>query len=357
MYPFRYRCPASRVLLWRHMLPAKDQIASSFPFEVLTLLRCPVCRRPLSAQNSGYCCSSCGNSIPSVNGVARFVDPRSYADSFGFQWKRYARTQLDRDEVRDSEHHFRIKTGFSPQDLKGKLVLDVGCGMGRFAEVATRWGARVVGIDLSAAAEVAARNLANRDFIALQADVFRLPFELESFDCIYSLGVLHHTPDCEAAVKVLPHYLKPGGSLAVWLYSGYNKWYRFTDIYRKYTHRMSPSTLHGLLSVAVPVLYHLDRGLRVIPIVGRPAAGIIHHVFPVNRQSDPEARVLDTFDWYSPKYQSKHTYEQVFRWFESCGLEDLHVAETPVAVRGRKPNPRSIQEPPNRMLSEALTSQ
>lgn len=305
--------------------------------ELLGILRCPGCRAPLQAQADGYGCPSCGKTFPLHKGVARFAKERNYADSFGFQWKRYARTQLDSDEVRDSEQHFRMKTGFTPEDLRRKLVLDVGCGMGRFAEVATRWGARVVGIDLSAAAEVAAHNLSQRDFVALQSDVFHLPFSVESFDLIYSIGVLHHTPDCEQAVKVLPQYLKPGGSMAVWLYSGYNKWYRFTDLYRKYTSQMSAKTLHRILSVAVPFFYHLDRGLRVIPIVGRPTAGLIHHVFPVNRQSDPQARILDTFDWYSPQYQSKHTYEQVFRWFESCGLEDLHVGEVPISVRGRKP--------------------
>jgi len=50
---------------------------------------------------------------------------------------------------------------------------------------------------------------------------------------------------------------------------------------------------------------------------------------------------LDTLDWYSPKYQSKHTYEQVFRWFETCGLEDLTVGEDPIGVRGRKPKQTS----------------
>ena len=61
------------------------------------------------------------------------------------------------------------------------------------------------------------KNLSDREFIAFQADVFSLPFAPETFDCIYSMGVLHHTPDCEKAVKVLPQYLKPGGTLAVWL--------------------------------------------------------------------------------------------------------------------------------------------
>jgi len=80
------------------------------------------------------------------------------------------------DGSRNFEPDFVRKTGLNPEDFKGKLVLDVGCGMGRFAEVATRWGARVVGIYLSAAAEVAAENLSDREFVAFQADVFSLPF-------------------------------------------------------------------------------------------------------------------------------------------------------------------------------------
>jgi len=316
----------------------QDQPRSLSATELLELLRCPSCEGVLQEQSQGYCCVTCAASYPRQDGVVRFVDQQNYADSFGFQWKRYARTQLDHDGVSDSERHFRMKTGFTPQDLRGKLVLDVGCGMGRFAEVATRWGARVVGIDLSAAAEVAAHNLSERNFVVLQADVFHLPFSLESFDCIYSIGVLHHTPNCEEAVKVLPQYLKPGGSMAVWLYSGYSKWYRFSDIHRKYTRRLPAKTLHRLLRVVVPFFYHLDRGLRMIPLVGGPVAGIIRHLFPVNRQPDPQARILDTFDWYSPEYQSKHTYEEVFRWFESCALEDLHVGETPISIRGRKPS-------------------
>jgi hypothetical protein len=131
--------------------------------------------------------------------------------------------------------------------------------------------------------------------------------------------------------------LKPGGTIAVWLYSGYNKWYRFSDFYRNVTHRMPAPTLLRILRVAVPFFYYLDRGLRKIPIAGKPVAGLVHHVFPVNRNPDPEIRILDTFDWYSPKYQSKHTYEQVFRWMESCGLRDLNVAEIGIGVRGGKP--------------------
>jgi 2-polyprenyl-3-methyl-5-hydroxy-6-metoxy-1,4-benzoquinol methylase len=317
---------------------ATEPVQSPLSADLQVILRCLSCGAKLDNNDGGgYVCPACKRAYPKVNGIARFVDAQHYAASFGFQWHRYQKTQLDHDEVRESEQNFRMKTALRPEELAGKLVLDVGCGMGRFAEVATRWGARVVGIDLSAAAEVAAKNLADRDFVAFQADVFALPFAPESFDVIYSVGVLHHTPDCEAAVKALGKYLKPGGVLAVWLYSGYNKWYRFSDFWRRYTHRMKPETLHSILKVAVPVFYNTQQVLKKVPVVGRPAAGLLHHVFPVNRQKNPENRMLDTFDWYSPKYQSKHTYEQVFRWYEAMGMDDMRIGEFAIAVRGRKP--------------------
>lgn len=303
---------------------------------ILELLRCPKCRGGLSRDVSDYVCSACGVDFPEVRGVVRFVDGKNYADSFGYQWRRFDRTQLDVPGENSSEEHFIKKTHTQPEDFKSKFVLDVGCGMGRFAEVVTRWGGRVVGIDLSTAVEVAARNLADREFVGFQADVFSLPFAPESFDCIYSMGVLHHTPDCEKAFRVLPQYLKPGGLMTVWLYPAYNKYYRFSDQYRKITHRMSPRALHRLCKVGVPFFYWLNRGLSVIPLAGKPIAGLVRNVFPVDNDPDPERRILDTFDWYSPKYQSKHTYEQVFRWFESCGFGDLSVGERPVGVRGRK---------------------
>jgi SAM-dependent methyltransferase len=313
-----------------------DPNRPSLPVEVQALLRCPACRGRLRDEEQGEICLNCGRVFPLVKGVARFVETQAYAGTFGFQWHKYARTQLDGEASHESEILFRRKTGFTPEEIAGKLVLDVGCGMGRFAAVASRWGARVIGVDLSSAAEVAAANLSDRDSVTiLQADAFSLPFAPGSFDFIYSIGVLHHTPDCERAFKGLTDFLKPGGSIAIWLYSGYNHWYRFSDLYRKLTHRLPARWLHALCYLALP-LYHLYRGLRSIPLVGSSASRLLHHLLPISLHPDRDIRVLDTFDWYSPKYQSKHTYEQVFRWFESCGLESLRVLEVPVAVRGRK---------------------
>lgn len=304
--------------------------------KVLAILRCLTCHSTLDERADGLVCTGCGRLYPAVDGLVRFVEAQNYAGSFGFQWKIHARTQLDDETSHVSENAFRRRTGFRPEDLAGKLVLDVGCGMGRFAEVATRWGAHVVGIDLSTAAEVAAQNLADRNAAFFQADVFQLPFAPGSFDFIYSIGVLHHTPNCEQAVKVLPRLLKPGGRIAVWLYSSYNPWYRMSDVYRKVTRRMPQNVLYKLCYIVVP-LYGVHQVLRRIPLVGRPASSALAWVVPMAFHKKAAWRVLDTFDWYSPWYQSKHTYEEVFRWFESCGLEDLRVIDQPIAVQGRRP--------------------
>lgn len=318
------------------MVEAKNANLPGVAEEVLAILRCLDCQSGLNSEAEGLVCAGCGRQYPLLNGVVRFVGAQEYAGSFGFQWKLYARTQLDNETNQKSERAFRRRTGFRPEDLAGKLVLDVGCGMGRFAEVATRWGAHVVGIDLSLASEVAAKNLAERNATIFQADVFKIPFAAESFDYIYSIGVLHHTPDCERAFKSLPRLLKPGGRIAIWLYSSYNPWYRMSDVYRKITRRMSPQTLHTLCRGVVP-LYGIHQVLKKIPRLGTGASSVLAWIIPMSFSKDSTWRILDTFDWYSPWYQSKHTYEEVFRWFEACGLEDLRVIEQPIAVQGTRP--------------------
>lgn len=303
---------------------------------VLSVLRCLTCRDRLMQRENELVCVGCLRKYPCVNGVFRFVDAQTYAGSFGFQWHVHARTQLDTAESSRSERAFRRRTGFHPEDLAGRLVLDVGCGMGRFADVATSWGAHVVGNDLSLAAEVAARNLADREATVFQADVFQLPFAPASFDFIYSIGVLHHTPDCERAFKSLPLLLKPGGRIAIWLYSAHDTCYKMSDVYRKVTRKMSPRLLHKLRWGVVP-LHGVHQVLKRIPLFGKPASGALAYMIPMAHHPDRNWRILDTFGWYSPWCQSKHTYEEVFRWFESCGLKDLRVIEQSVAVQGRKP--------------------
>src|SRR6266849_2828230 len=114
--------------------------------ELVPLLLCPNCggdlvvaspAAPSSTQlREGILCCDGGQAFPVSRGVPRFVESNRYASNFAFEWAVHDTTQLDNEERRESENAFREKTGLSPEDLKGSLVLDVGCGMGRFTDVA-----------------------------------------------------------------------------------------------------------------------------------------------------------------------------------------------------------------------------
>jgi SAM-dependent methyltransferase len=263
-----------------------------------------------------------------IRGIPRFVASEAYTASFGFEWNRHKRTQLDDAVSRESEETFRAKTGLTPADIEGRLVLDVGCGMGRFVDVVSRWGGRVVGVDLSLAVEAAHANLGGRENVRiLQADLFRLPFRPGTFDIVYSLGVLHHTPDCEKAFRQLVPFVRPGGRLCVWVYGPMGPWERVARFYRKVTVRMPPRLLHALSHFAIP-WYYVCR----LPLVGR----LLFTLLPTSEHHDADWRVLDTFDWYSPQYQSLHTFPEVYRWFTSEGFGNIRLLDFPVAVSGRR---------------------
>lgn len=300
-------------------------------------------------------CVKCNRAYAVVNGIPRFVEGDQYAGNFSHEWTVHSTTQLDTDTRNVSEATFREKTGWRPEDIKGKRVLDVGCGMGRFADVILRWGGEVVGVDLSFAVDSARANLGKSPkFHGAQASVFNLPLRPESFDFIYSLGVLHHTPDCQAAFKCLPRLLRPGGEIAIWVYSAHSypadgMEERRDRFYRRFTTKMPSRTLHTWCKVLCWIPLR-PRGFwhMLLPGFIFHAIPRLHHTY-----SDYRWRVLDTFDWYSPVYQSKHSYPEVCRWFRDAGLTDIVPLDIDVAVRGRKP---SARQQPSRSLAECAES-
>src|SRR5207245_7695061 len=129
----------------------------------------------------------------------------------------HQRTQLDAfRRSTSSEEMLHAKTGLTPEQVKGRLILDAGIGAGRFTDILLKWVALVVGIDLSYAVEAAYQNFGHLPGVLIcQADIKRLPFRELTFDYIISIGVLHHTPDTKRYFTYLPRLLKPGGEIAI----------------------------------------------------------------------------------------------------------------------------------------------
>lgn len=291
-------------------------------------LKCVACgASPLDRQAAGWSCSQCAAQYPIIGGVARFVSSEHYVGSFGFQWNTFSKSQLDSaNGSTRSRDMFEEKTGWRLDTLGGQRVLDAGCGMGRFAEVCAAAGAEVHAIDLSTAVQAAAANLSRFPNVSFyQADIMNLPFTEGTFDAIYSIGVLHHTPDTRRAFLSLTRLLKPGGRIAIWVYSTKLKLMFGGELLRTITPRLSKSVLLKASKIAIP-LYHVHR----IPILGRATTALL----PTSLNPDPEWRWLDTFDWYSPRYQWKHTYREVERWFREAGLTEITRERFPVSVRG-----------------------
>ena len=143
------------------------------------------------------------------------ADQSRTKSAYGLQWNRFRILRPEEDRAT-----FRNRTGLDEADLAGALVLDAGCGMGRYLRVAAEAGARlVVGLDLSAAVAAARDLTAGLPGVALvRGDLLRPPFAPGRFDQIYALGVLDHTPDPRAAFLALARLLKPGGRIAIWVY-------------------------------------------------------------------------------------------------------------------------------------------
>jgi len=321
---------------------------------LLDLIVCPECQGALrlDAQElrdavvfSGTLACAAGHAFPIVNGVPRFVqhtldaDQARTRDSFGYEWTtlypEHGHTPAERRAERDI---FLEYTRTIPSEFRGKLVLDAGCGNGRYAMLASDWGARVVAVDISSAVDVAQANVGRRpDVAVVQADLFRLPFRPATFDAAYSVGVLHHTPDAKTAFARLRPLVKPGGFLSMFIHGQGNRvLYAANRVLRGWTAKASYRTTWNFCLV----LTAAARMLAKIPFVG-PV------LYLVGRQAiffSPDQH--NNFDHYSAGFTSFHRKEEIRGWYD--GWDDVvvryaGVASESIYARGTAPPAQATQ--------------
>lgn len=298
--------------------------------QLVDILVCPKCHGKLSGQgfvhngdeeiaSGNLVCGSCGARYPIVRGVPRFVDPDNYTASFGFQWNRFAREQLDSANGHDlSAKRFYAETDWKPEWLAGKWIVELGCGAGRFLDIASQFSCQVVGIDMSSAVDAAAISMAGRKNVhIIQASAYELPLLPGTFDGGYCIGVVQHTPFPEKTLRAFADLIKVNGKVAVSIYE--RKPWTFLNakyLIRPITRRLDKRVLLFFIQATMPILFPLTEALYRIPILGKlfrfviPVADYtIGSSLPFFRRY--QCAVLDTFDMLSPTFDQPQTEREV----------------------------------------------
>lgn len=281
-------------------------------------------------------CTDCGVEWPVRGGVPRMV-PESTDDdaaltavkdataaSFGYEWKQFARHGWDGKIAGELPERRRAierasffqKALVEPHEFAGRVVLDAGCGNGRYVYQAAELGAEVVGVDLSEAVDVAFSNIGRHERVHIvQGDLFRLPFKPGTFDRVFSIGVLMHTGDAQGAFERVAALLKPDGLISIHVYSRGNAVYEWVDqALRRRTLGLDHESLLRLSRrvVLVPKAVYASRKLTF----GRPILSELLNCFI---RLEPQCHNI--FDWYSAPAASHHTYGEVYEWFRNVGLD------------------------------------
>lgn len=305
---------------------------------------CPTCRGDLtlSSCESGpeietgtLECEACDRRYPIVRGVPRFVMDEQYADTFGRQWTRWSVTQHDSMNGPHIFHDRMLRyTGWTPESMEGKVVVDAGCGPGGFIDILHAHAGVTIGFDLSVAIDAAYTNHGKRPNVYLaQGDIFNPPVRREVADRLFTFGVVQHTPDPEGAFRSLVPLVREGGEIAVWVY----------------TKRLVPGPQYWLrtLTAGMPepratrfIEWYTPRAMKVSGALGSvPVAGkLLRRFVPVadyrdrlslTEEQHREWALMDTHDALITRYTSPQRWSDLLRW-----TRDL--------VEVRKPHPREM---------------
>lgn len=274
---------------------------------------------------------STGVAYPIRDGIPTFVGGDTYADSFGLQWNLFRDVQLDGDTgAARSRARFDAEAGWDEEALRGRWVLDAGCGAGRFAEIVAARGANLVALDYSSAVHATAKTLARFPNVdVVRGSLLEPPFRRGTFDYAYCIGVVQHTPDPSAAVRNVVDVVRPGGSFCFTIY-GRRPWTKLNAKYllRPITKRLPQRVLLRAIEGVMPIAFPVTTRLFKLPVIGRaaqfaiPIANYVDHDDFTPAQKYSEA-VLDTFDMLSPQYDSPMTWNEVDSALRQVGVKNV----------------------------------
>ncbi len=272
--------------------------------------------------------------FPAEKGAYRIVKEENYSENFGYQWNKFAGTQIDKvSNLNISKTRFFAETNWDKEDLSEKNILEVGSGAGRFSQIILDYtGANLYSVDFSNAVEANfINNGPNARLHLFQASVYEMPFVKAQFDKVICIGVLQHTPDVEKSIQALIEMAKPGSEVVVDFYPITGWWTKLHAKYllRPYRKKMSHEKLFQKIDKNMDWLiktYRFFSKMGVGRLVNRflpicDIDGTLPRGLPYDQLR--ELCVLDTFDMYSPQYDQPQKIATVVKWFQQNGMKDV----------------------------------
>jgi len=286
-------------------------------------------------------CNRCRREYPIVNGIPRFFpggqtpgDVQNTVDGFGYEWEKFTPDILGT-YMDNQENFYDFIYPVTKDFFQGKIVLDAGCGMGRFLKLGAEFGSQeIIGLDLSNSVEAAYHNTSHLpNTHVVQGDILALPLK-PRFDYIFSIGVLQFLSQPQRGFKELTQLLKPGGKISIWVYSEENNGWviRFlSPIREKITSRLPRPVLLMISRLLGLVLYSTLR------LIYKPAnewswLKPIGRKLPYNEYLYYSSRlpfsgvVSVIFDHLVPQLVVYLSRDEIRDWFENENLRGVEIS-------------------------------
>lgn len=271
--------------------------------EFVAMLRDPTTGESVVARGEGFALANSGTPLPVTDGIPSLFAPNDASfrgDVTELVKAFYEETPFPNYDGFDSRATLFDKARggvfaalLDEQLPVGSLVLEAGCGTGQLSNfLGMSWRRRVIAGDMCLNSLRLAKSFADQHEIRnvgfLQFNLFRPPFQDNSFDVIISNGVLHHTGNCEGGFKSLLAKLKPGGYIIIGLYNALG---RLPTLWKR-----------ALFRTLGPKLYFLDPRLR-------------------DWSRQPERVKAWFMDQYRHPHETRHSMSEVLTWFERYGVD------------------------------------
>ncbi len=253
------------------------------------------------------------------------------AEAFNYAWNKFSRREVGANWHKDSFSYVELlpKAIFDKDDM---LALDVGCGSGADLIHMARKGMRMVGIDVTDAVKLAYRNTrGGGDIRIAQASVYDLPFKEESFDLVYSFGVLHHLSDPQDAFRKMVTLAKHGGTVLVYVYEKFTN-RRMVEkaalglvtLLRAATSALNPNVLYTLCLIMSPFIWLVFSAPARLMSKFKYAKTIAGRM-PFRHTLRLDCIIADLYDRFSPPIENRYDRDEIEGWFKRSNLSDIGI--------------------------------